>query len=323
MKQTIQLTISGLTIPLTKRATDKLLGINLGEKLSFDFYDGTFKGVDMLFIKPKGKNPTPKKCELMAARITRLSSLPVVFILSPGPTYERLRLMDKEVYFVMSDKYANLPMFIALEKVTSRKEPDRLTPVAQYLLLYHLQIGSIEGKSAKAIASMMPYSYESVSIGLTCLTDVGLCEKVAIDWRSKAIRFKTRGKKLWKEAGKYLINPVEKRFFCDGIKMSRSFPVCGINALSHYSMLNPDSEQWIMMSAKEYRDIYSEGRVINPNEFDGETIIEIWKYPAVSRLGSSPQWVDKLSLALSLRADEDPRVEEEVERMINNIQWLD
>lgn len=323
MTQNTQLIISGLPIPLIKRAADKLEGINMGERLSFDFYDGAFKGVDMLFIRPKGKNLTPKKCELVAERMSQLFHLPVVFILSPGPTYERQRLMEKDVYFVMSDKYANLPMFVALEKVTSRKVPDKLTPVAQYLLLYHLQIESIEGMSTKAIATLMPYSYESASIGLTCLTDIGLCEKIAIDWRSKAIKFKSAGKRLWEEAGKYLINPVERRYFSDGIKTSQIFPVCGINALSHYTMLNPDPEQWIMMSAKGYRDAYGEGEVINPNEFDGETIIEIWKYPVVARLKSAPECVDKLSLALSLREDDDPRVEEEVEQMINNFQWKD
>lgn len=316
-----QIIISGLAIPLVRRSSDTLEGINIGEKLSFDFYDGIFKGVDMLFVKPKGKNPTPRKCELVAERMNQLFHQPVVFILSPGPTYERQRLMEKDVYFVMSDKYANLPMFVALERVTSRKVPDKLTPVAQYLLLYHLQIESIEGKSTKAIATMMPYSYESVSIGLTCLTDIGLCEKVAIDWRSKSIKFKSAGKRLWEEAGRYLINPVERHYFSDGLRVSRIYPVCGINALSHYSMLNPDPEQWIMMSAREYRDIYSEGKVINPNEFDGETIIEIWKYPVVSRLNSSPAWVDKLSLALSLREDDDPRVAEEVDNMINKFQW--
>ncbi|MDE6842707.1 MAG: hypothetical protein K2J24_04200, partial [Muribaculaceae bacterium] len=72
-----------------------------------------------------------------------------------------------------------------------------------------------------------------------------------------------------------------------------------------------------------YRNMHHEGKGINPHEVDGETIIEIWKYPVVSRPDSSPEWVDRLSLALSLRADEDPRVEEEVEQMINNFQWLD
>lgn len=310
-----------MEIPLMGRSSDQLEGINMGEKLSFDFYDGTFKGAEILFIKPKGKNPSPRKCGLIAERMSQLFHRPIVFILSPGLTYERLRLMDKGIYFVMSDKYANLPMFVALERVTSRKKPEKLTPVAQYLLLYHLQIESIEGKSTKAIASLMPYSYESVSLGLTCLTDIGLCDKVAIDWRTKSIKFKSEGRRLWEQAGKYLINPVERRYFCDGLTATGAFPVCGINALAHYSMLNPDPEHWIMMGAKEYRDIRSQGKVINPNEFDGEIIIEIWKYPAVTRLNSFPEWVDKLSLALSLRADEDPRVEEEVEQMIENFQW--
>lgn len=318
-----QIIISGRPIPLVERNTARLKGVNMGEKLSFDFYDGTFRGVAMLFVRPKGKNPTPRKCNIVAKRMSQLFRLPVVFILSPGPTYERQRLLEKDVYFVMSDKYANLPMFVALERVPTGKVPDKLTPVAQYLLLYHLQIESIEGKSTKAIASRMPYSYESVSVGLTCLTDIGLCEKVAIDWRSKAIRFKSAGKSLWEAAAEYLINPVERSFFSDGVETLRRFPGCGINALSHYTMLNPDSEQWIMMSANEYRQIFREGKVINPNEFDGETIIEIWKYPAVSRPEVSPEWVDRLSLALSLRADEDPRVEEEVEKMINYFQWLD
>lgn len=321
MKKESQIIISGMEIPLMGRSSDQLEGINMGEKLSFDFYDGTFKGADILFIKPKGKNPSPRKCGLIAERMSQLFHRPIVFILSPGLTYERLRLMDKGIYFVMSDKYANLPMFVALERVTSRKKPEKLTPVAQYLLLYHLQIESIEGKSTKAIASLMPYSYESVSLGLTCLTDIGLCEKVAIDWRTKSIKFKSEGRRLWEQAGKYLINPVERRYFCDGLTATGTFPVCGINALAHYSMLNPDPEHWIMMGAKEYRDIRSQGKVINPNEFDGEIMIEIWKYPAVTRLNSFPEWVDKLSLALSLRADEDPRVEEEVEQMIENFQW--
>lgn len=321
MKKESQIIISGMEIPLMGRSSDQLEGINMGEKLSFDFYDGTFKGAEILFIKPKGKNPSPRKCGLIAERMSQLFHRPIVFILSPGLTYERLRLMDKGIYFVMSDKYANLPMFVALERVTSRKKPEKLTPVAQYLLLYHLQIESIEGKSTKAIASLMPYSYESVSLGLTCLTDIGLCDKVAIDWRTKSIKFKSEGRRLWEQAGKYLINPVERRYFCDGLTATGAFPVCGINALAHYSMLNPDPEHWIMMGAKEYRDIRSQGKVINPNEFDGEIMIEIWKYPAVTRLNSFPEWVDKLSLALSLRADEDPRVEEEVEQMIENFQW--
>ena len=315
------ISILGKTVELIKRPADKLKGINMGEKLTFDFFDGLFRGEELLFVKPKSINPTPRKCALVSERLMQLFGLPVVFILAPGPGYERQRLLEKDVYFIMSDKYANLPMLVAMEKVTGRKIPERLTPVAQYILLYHLEIENIDGKSTKAIASLMPYSYESVSIGLTCLSDVGLCEKVAIDARSKAIRFNSAGKLLWNEAGKYLIDPVEKKIFCDGLNSEKEFPVCGINAMAHYSMLNKDPEKWIMMTGGEYRQSMGEGSIVNPNEFDGDIIIEIWKYPSVRRKDTAVEWVDPLSLVLSLKKDDDPRVEEETEHIINNFKW--
>lgn len=321
--QDIQFNIIGQRIQLVRRSADELSGLNMGEKLSYDFYNGTFRDADLLFVKPKGANPTPRKCAIISERLTLLFGMPVVFILAPAMTYERQRLLEKNVYFVMSDKYANLPMLVAMEKVSSRKIPTQLTPVAQYLLLYHLQVESIEGKSTKAIASLMPYSYESVSLGLTCLSDLDLCVKVALDTRSKAVSFKHSGKELWKAAEKYVVNPVDRRVYCDALSTDRAFPVCGINALAHYTALNPDAERWVMMTGKEFKEMDSDGSVINPNEFDGDIIIEIWKYPPVCRKGDSELYVDRLSLALSLSHDEDPRVEEEVEQLIKHMKWSD
>ena len=52
-------------------------------------------------------------------------------------------------------------------------------------------------------------------------------------------------------------------------------------------------------------------------------MIEVWKYPVVALLGNDNEWVDKLSLAISLRDDDDPRVEGEIERLINELKWKD
>ena len=51
-------------------------------------------------------------------------------------------------------------------------------------------------------------------------------------------------------------------------------------------------------------------------DLEGKFCIEIWKYEPV---GSSNKFVDKLSLALSLQDDIDPRVNKEVEQLIENI----
>lgn len=40
-------------------------------------------------------------------------------------------------------------------------------------------------------------------------------------------------------------------------------------------------------------------------------------------MDSVPEWVDRLSVVLSLKDDPDPRVEGEVERIINEMEWKD
>ena len=87
--------------------------------------------------------------------------------------------------------------------------------------------------------------------------------------------------------------------------------------------LNPDPERMIMVSVKQLREFKSSGVLVRPNEFDGNIIIEAWKYTPVTAIGTKAEWVDRLSLAVSLREDEDPRVEGEVERLINETEWKD
>ena len=265
----------------------------------------------------------PRTCAITGNRLTEALGLPAVFFLAPGPTYERHRLADKGVFFVMSEEYAHLPGIIALEKTSNRKIAEVLTPVAQYLLLYHLQVSSLEGMSPRDITPLLPYSYESVTLGITCLEDVGLCQKIQNGQRSKVVHFELKGKELWDKAQNVLLSPVENLIYCDDIRLDAEYPVCGINALAHYTMLNPDREQMMMMTSKEYRAVKSADVMENPNIYDGNYIIEIWKYPVVSKIGDKNQWVDRLSLVLTLREDNDPRVEKEVERIISEQKWTD
>lgn len=323
MIKTKEIAILGRPIQLQERSKAQMEGATIGDLLTYKFYDGEFHGMPLLFAEPKGKVATPRCLSVTANNLTSLLQLPIVFLLPACPAYERQRLIDKDVYFVVSEKYVHLPMLLANERVRKTKQAKTLTPVAQYLLLYHLQIGSIEGMAARDIEDKIPYSYASITLGLTCLEDLGLCKKVAEASKRKVIHFDMKGMNLWEQAQPFLVNPVEERIYCDGLLSDDSFPECGINALAHYTRLNPDPERTIMMSVKQLRNFKSSEALVRPNEFDGNIIIEAWKYPPITAIGVKAEWVDKLSLAISLREDEDPRVEGEVERLINEIEWKD
>lgn len=323
MIKTKEIAILGRPIQLQERSKAQMEGATIGDLLTYKFYDGEFHGMPLLFAEPKGKVATPRCLSVTANNLTSLLQLPIVFLLPACPAYERQRLIDKDVYFVVSEKYVHLPMLLANERVRKTKQAKTLTPVAQYLLLYHLQIGSIKGMAARDIEDKIPYSYASITLGLTCLEDLGLCKKVAEASKRKVIHFYMKGMNLWEQAQPFFVNPVEERIYCDGLLSDDSFPECGINALAHYTRLNPDPERTIMMSVKQLRNFKSSEALVRPNEFDGNIIIEAWKYPPVTATGVKAEWVDKLSLAISLREDEDPRVEGEVERLIYETEWKD
>ena len=88
-----EINILGRKIEVTPKID--LKGLSVGEKLSYTFYNGIYQGGSLLFLEPRKDNPTPKECQITSSRISGLLGIPVVFILKPGPTYERQRLMDK------------------------------------------------------------------------------------------------------------------------------------------------------------------------------------------------------------------------------------
>lgn len=313
--------ISGRPVELRERTKEQMKGIRIGDSISYRFYDGDFHGVALMFAEPRGEVGTPRSLAITANEMSEKFGLPVVFLLSECPAYERQRLIDKNVYFVVSDKYAHLPMLVANERMRKTKQAKKLSPVAQYLLLFHLQVESLEGKTLRDIENKVPYSYPSIALGITYLADLGVCEKVADGPKQKVIHFAEDGRRLWDKVQTMLIDPVEARMYCDEFKSDMRFPICSINALAHYTMLNPDPERMIMMSSKQLKEFEETGALVRPNEFDGDIMIEVWKYPPVSNEAANAVWVDKLSLAISLKRDNDPRVEKEVERLINELEW--
>ncbi len=323
MIQMKELSILGRSVSLQQRTKAQLKGINIGESLTFSFYDGEFYGMNLLFLKPKKNNPTPRECSITAERMQTIFGLPVIFILSPGPSFERQRLIDKSVYFVMGNKFAFLPTLVAYARMRKTQPAKHLSLVAQYTLLYHLQVESLEGLSAREMTEKLPYSYESITLGLTCLEDLNLCKKIQNGQKNKIVHFLAKGRELWDKAQEYLVNPVEKRLFCDSLNSDVDYTNCNINALSHYSWLNSEDCRMIMMSKKELQRLIDNKALLNMNEFDGKVMIEVWKYPVISSLCTSSKWVDKLSLAISLREDTDARVEGEISRVINEIEWKD
>ena len=68
---------------------------------------------------------------------------------------------------------------------------------------------------------------------------------------------------------------------------------------------------------RDFKDMVSEG--LKVDDMEGKHCIEVWIYHP--RMFPDTEYVDKLSLYLSLRHDTDARVEGELEYIIKTIKW--
>jgi hypothetical protein len=133
--------------------------------------------------------------------------------------------------------------------------------------------------------------------------------------RFKHVVFSSDKPTLYEQARKYFIPPVKQRLYCDMVGQSQQYKRAGISALSHYSALNPDETTTLALTAEQWRNRNVDD-FVNVNPIEGDYCVEIWLYPPIP---ADEEYVDKLSLVLSLQDDHDPRVEKEVEFIIEKL----
>lgn len=312
--------ISDIDVELSPMRQEYLHGLNMLSLMRFSYYHGVFNDKEMCFLLPKENTElTPSRCRSHADRIGEALDMPVVFILQPTQYINRKRLIEQEVYFVISNKYAFLPMLFlnSLKRTRKHKKGTTLSPAAQYILLYYLQsqIGPV--CTIKDFLKVVPFSYQSIGRALMNLENFGLCRSEIIPNIEKRISFINDKRSLWVSALKYMRNPVKRVAYTDDALPVATTIISGLTALSHYSHLNPERRQTVAIYDKDYGKIFKD--IPNIYEDEGNTRIEGWIYPP--EMFPSSGYVDRLSLYLSLQAIPDARVEKELEIIIEKMPW--
>ena len=311
----VEVKVAGKVLALSPMKKEELKSIPIDTKLKFQFYRTTFnENAFCLLETKKEENHASVDCLRLAERLKNILHLPVVFLFRHLQFVERNRLIDRGVYFIVSDKFAFLPFLIINYKETTHEKAEGLSSVAQYIMLYHLQIDNMNGWSMADMESKLPYTYVTISRAFKNLEELHLCKIEMDENRVKRIFFEGTKKEMWERSLSYLKDPIKKKLYCDYIATDSSFTVGGITALAHYTSLNPDGTKTYVMDAKGYKDLQHNSIFVNQNEVEGNICIEIWNYPPLYQDNADP-----LSLYLTLRDDRDPRTEKELELMINKL----
>jgi len=310
--------VLGVQIELVSIQRSKLKGLNADLLVRFDYYYTVFNRKELCVIQCKNNESiSPLKYQKITELIEKIIGMPVAVLMKSLLYYERERFISQGVYFIVSDKYAFLPSLIANVRVKDEgRQHMKLIPAAQYFLLYYLLENKDCGKfTIRELEQILPYNYLAISRAIINLENLQLCKVTKNGAGTKHIIFEETKRELWEKSRKFLFSPVKKVLYSDKI-WEGTYSVSGLNALSHYSRLNPEPYNTIAVWDRMFSELS-----MQYNEIEGICKIEVWKYPTFMPYQPDNKIVDRLSLYLSMKDDPDARVENELESLIENMPW--
>lgn len=258
--------------------------------------------------------------------VRKITQLPVIAIFDKLEAYNRKRLIEKRIAFIVPDKQLYMPEFLIDLKefgVADKKKQSTLTPVAQQLFLIFILDKKNDLKLENLTFKELAFLLGTNPMGITrAVENLKYHELIEVTGdKEKFIRFIFDRQQTWYNAEhrNILINPVLKRVYVDekpqGIFMLRSYN----SALPEYSDINPTRQEFYAIEKNRFYALQKNNTLINANKQEGEYCIEVWKYnpeTVTNKLLSNTQVVDPLSLYLCYTDNQDERVEMAKEQII-------
>ncbi|MGV8019295.1 MAG: hypothetical protein AB2L26_14090 [Ignavibacteria bacterium] len=246
---------------------------------------------------------------------------PVVLVLDNIESYNRNRLIEQGVNFVIPGKQMFMPyLMIDLKEFSGKPDNrnDKLFPAAQAVLLYHLQKENLSGQGIKSIANIMDYSEMTISRAMKNMEAKGLC--VVTGNKELTLEFEFDKKVLWDKMMNYIKSPVKKTFYTNNIPFDVKKYKTNITALSFYSNLADDYIVRYAIPQYYYNYYFRNLLAHDVNDYEGNVFVEVWNYDP-GRITNNSDYVDKLSLYITLMHDNNERVQMELDKLIKEALW--
>jgi len=336
MKQAIQyinetLGTNTVAIPIQKDVLGKLpMFINEAYKL----YNTVLLNRELLLVELRNNEElsilqTEKHLQLIKTAFEKK----VVLVIENLATYNRKRLIEKGINFIVAGKQLFIPeLLIDLKEnytnPRARQKKEKLLPSAQFLLIYHIihrnEKWKLEEHSFKEIAQQLDYTAMAITNAVDNLKYHDIVDVQGE--KEKYIRFRLERGELWRtvEQQNLLVNPVLKTVFVDEMPKDVFMLQTNASAMPEYSNLNPSKQLYYAMEKTVFYGLQKSNVLINPNDYEGHYALEIWKYnplTLVAELPNDMSVVDPLSLYLSLKDRQDERIEMALEQIIEKYIW--
>jgi len=167
-----------------KAASLKALPMFIAEEYSFQHINLYRTDIILVFVN---NNFTTESLRKHLLTIKNTFDTITVAVINQLESYKRSRLIEKKVSFIIPGKQMYLPdLLIDLKEfgVKPKGQAQNMLPAAQLLLLYHLQVESLEGINLKGIAQKLYYTAMTITrLHIFCTTlEYALCKEQKINF---------------------------------------------------------------------------------------------------------------------------------------------
>jgi len=307
----------------------KTLGLNVTQKPwkyftempyyiqdTFHIEKVTLETIEALLLYPRTELEHIAALKKQIARIQKMESIPAVIVLQTISRYRRDALIAAKIPFVVPGKQLYLPFIGAY--MQERFDPEdikmeKLQPATQVLFFYYLYRNQRELYTSQAVKEL-GYSAMTISRAAKQLVQTGYFIE-SKNGVQKVLTGIADRKALFEKMRGALINPIRRRTSVKRIDVTDQFLIAGDSALACQTMLNDNIFRYYAVDGKVQCNEL-------PYDMDANTDanLELWKYDP--KLLSQGDMVDVLSLVMSFEDEEDERIQEALEDLLQQL-WED
>lgn len=310
----------GITVVAQPWENAKRLPPYLRER--YRFFGVEILGNDCLLMVDSGEEQTPAVVRKHLGQLRSRGGGEVVYVRRAVISYNRKRLIEQKVPFIVPGNQMYLPMLgIDLREHLKRsweKKPV-FSPSTQALILFALWQKTTERMTPSAMAYRLGYSAMTMSRVFDELEAVGIGEHSVMK-KERHLHFAESGKTLWEKVLPYLNTPIRRRLVVTSPPQKGGGFWAGESALAHYTLLSEPRIPVLAFPIDQWKRRMQDEKIIELAYPEPESCeIELWKYSpaAFAQAGT----VDRLSLYLSLSDNPDERVQSALEALLGGMEW--
>lgn len=258
-------------------------------------------------------------------KLRQLAGMPVVYVTDSLASYERKRLIEQKVPFLVPGNQLYLPDLGIDLREYFRKPPvapdTTLSPATQAMLIAVLLRRPWRGQWQPAeLVSDLGYTAMTLSRAVKELTAAGIAT-LRTEGRARWLHTERTAAETWERARPLMRSPVKRRFWARPVPKWKPphVKLAGLSALARYSMLSEPQWPSFAVSPAQWKTATQAGIETLPEPLLGACEWEIWHYnPA---LVPDSDTVDPLSLTLSLQGNTDERVQLALDELKERFPW--